>query len=34
MSLKLWRQEAPGIWRIIFDKGEPVCDCAKPQADQ
>jgi ketosteroid isomerase-like protein len=19
----IWRQEAPGVWRIIFDKGEP-----------
>jgi len=27
----IWRQEAPGVWRIVFDKGEPVCDCvAKP----
>lgn len=26
----IWRQEAPGVWRIIFDKGEVVCDCAKP----
>jgi ketosteroid isomerase-like protein len=22
----IWRLEAPGIWRIIFDKGNPVCD--------
>jgi ketosteroid isomerase-like protein len=26
----IWRQEAPGTWRIIFDKGNAVCDCAKP----
>jgi ketosteroid isomerase-like protein len=26
----IWRLEAPGVWRIIFDKGEVVCDCAKP----
>lgn len=27
----IWRQEAPGVWRIVFDKGEPVCDCvARP----
>ena len=26
----IWRLEAPGTWRIIFDKGNPVCDCAKP----
>ena len=25
----IWRLEAPGVWRIIFDKGNPVCDCAK-----
>ncbi len=23
-----WRLEAPGVWRIIFDKGDPICDCA------
>ncbi|HTY03273.1 MAG TPA: nuclear transport factor 2 family protein [Rhodocyclaceae bacterium] len=22
----IWRLEAPGAWRIIFDRGEPVCD--------
>jgi len=26
----IWRLEAPGTWRIIFDKGNNVCDCAKP----
>ena len=26
----IWRLEAPGVWRIIFDKGETVCDCPKP----
>lgn len=25
----IWRLEAPGTWRIIFDKGNDVCDCAK-----
>lgn len=25
----VWRLEAPGQWRIIFDKGNEVCDCAK-----
>ncbi|NEX63483.1 YybH family protein [Noviherbaspirillum galbum] len=25
----IWRQEAPGVWKIIFDKGEQACDCAK-----
>ncbi len=23
----VWRQESPGTWRIVFDKGEPACDC-------
>jgi ketosteroid isomerase-like protein len=22
----IWRLEAPGKWRIVFDKGSPVCD--------
>jgi ketosteroid isomerase-like protein len=22
----IWRQEAPGVWRIVFDKGNDVCD--------
>ena len=25
----IWRLEAPGTWRIVFDKGNSVCDCAK-----
>ncbi len=25
----IWRMEAPGVWRIIFDKGNDVCDCPK-----
>lgn len=25
----IWRMEAPGVWRIIFDKGNAVCDCPK-----
>ena len=25
----IWRLEAPGTWKIIFDKGNDVCDCAK-----
>jgi ketosteroid isomerase-like protein len=25
----IWRLEAPGTWRIIFDKGNDVCDCPK-----
>jgi ketosteroid isomerase-like protein len=26
----IWRQDAPGVWRIVFDKGSDVCDCPKP----
>ncbi|MEJ0047534.1 MAG: nuclear transport factor 2 family protein [Rhodospirillales bacterium] len=26
----IWRLEAPNTWRIVFDKGSDVCDCAKP----
>lgn len=26
----IWRQEAPGQWRIVFDRGADVCDCKRP----
>lgn len=26
----VWRLEAPGQWRIVFDKGENLCDCKTP----
>ena len=26
----IWRQEAPGVWRVIFDKGNPVCPAPTP----
>lgn len=26
----IWRLEAPGVWRIVFDKGNDFCDCPKP----
>lgn len=26
----IWRLEADGKWKIVYDKGEPVCDCKKP----
>jgi len=25
----IWRLEAPGVWRIVFDKGSEVCVCPK-----
>jgi ketosteroid isomerase-like protein len=25
----IWRQESPGVWRIVFDKGNEVCECAR-----
>lgn len=26
----IWRQESPGTWRIVFDKGNEACNCPKP----
>lgn len=26
----IWRQEGPGRWRIVFDKGEAYCNCKQP----
>ena len=26
-----WRLEADGAWRIVFDDGYDVCECAKPK---
>jgi ketosteroid isomerase-like protein len=25
----IWRREADGRWRVVFDKGCPVCDCPR-----
>lgn len=27
----IWRLEAPNTWRIIFDQGWEVCDCARSE---
>lgn len=24
----IWRMDRPGVWHIVFDKGNAVCDCA------
>jgi ketosteroid isomerase-like protein len=26
----IWRLEAPGQWRVVFDKGSPACKCPAP----
>lgn len=26
----IWRLEEAGVWRIVFDKGNEVCDCRTP----
>ncbi|SHG96695.1 DUF4440 domain-containing protein [Massilia sp. CF038] len=26
----IWRRDPAGKWKIVFDKGEPLCDCKKP----
>jgi ketosteroid isomerase-like protein len=23
----IWRREQPGVWRIVFDRGDAACDC-------
>lgn len=28
----IWRQEAPGVWRVVFDKGQPLTE-AERQAE-
>jgi ketosteroid isomerase-like protein len=25
----IWRLEAPGTWKVIFDRGSELCDCKK-----
>lgn len=26
----VWRQESPGVWRIVLDMGSDACECKKP----
>lgn len=30
----VWRQEAPGVWRVVFDKGSPLSEQEKAAAGQ
>jgi ketosteroid isomerase-like protein len=25
----IWRLEAPGVWRVVFDRGSDFCNCKK-----
>ena len=25
----VWRQEAPGVWRVVFDKGQPLSEAER-----
>ncbi|HZF25489.1 MAG TPA: nuclear transport factor 2 family protein [Steroidobacteraceae bacterium] len=29
----IWRREADGTWKVVFDKGCPVCNCATAPAE-
>ena len=29
----VWRQESPGVWRIVFDKGQPLTEADKKAAE-
>ena len=30
----IWRKDADGKWRVVFDKGCPVCNCAPPSESE
>ena len=30
----IWRREADGRWRVVFDKGCPSCNCPPPSAGE
>jgi ketosteroid isomerase-like protein len=30
----VWRQESPGVWRIVFDKGQPLTEADRKAADK
>jgi ketosteroid isomerase-like protein len=30
----IWRQEQPGVWRIVFDKGQPLTEADRKRADE
>ena len=29
----VWRQESPGVWRIVFDKGQPLTEADRKAAE-
>jgi len=30
--MSIWRLEPPGVWRVVFDRGSEICDCAAASA--
>lgn len=30
----VWRQESPGVWRIVFDKGQPLTEADRALAEK